>query len=154
MKKIVIIFILVHIIILLCLILFCKTLQVSGTSMEPTLNKGDKLLVSDVFGFKKGDMIAFYYNDIILIRRVIAVQGDIVNITYDGTVYVNSSQIEENYINKHTLGNNCDITFPYQVPKDNIFVLGDNRENAIDSRNQLIGCISPQNIIGKILVIY
>lgn len=156
MKKRVINLKIVHILItvILCLILateiFCKILQVSGTSMEPTLNKGEILLMTDFSELKKGDIVAFYYNDNLLIKRIIAKEGDIVNIEYDGTVYVNSTILEENYISKKILGNNCDITFPYQVPENSIFVLGDNRETSIDSRNQAIGCISQNNIIGKI----
>ena len=128
---------------------FFKILQVSGNSMEPNLHEGKILLTSNFFDFKKGDMIAFYYNDSVLIKRVIALGEDVVNIEDDGTVFVNSVKIEEKYVKKLSYGN-CDITFPYQVPKNSVFILGDNREVSIDSRSKSIGCISADRIIGKI----
>ena len=82
-------------------------------------------------------MVAFYYNDSVLIKRVIATENDIVNIEYDGTVYVNSKKLEESYVKKLALGN-CDITFPYQVPKNSVFILGDNREDSIENKSNLI----------------
>ncbi len=130
---------------------FFKILQVSGNSMEPNLHEGEILLTSNFFDFKKGDMIAFYYNDSVLIKRVIALEEDVVNIEDDGTVFVNSVKLEENYVKKLSYGN-CDITFPYQVPKNSVFILGDNREVSIDSRSKSIGCISVDRIIGKIQV--
>ena len=130
---------------------FFKVLQVSGNSMEPNLHEGEILLTSNFFDFKKGDMIAFYYNDSVLIKRVIALEDDVVNIEDDGTVFVNSVKIEEKYVKKSSYGN-CDITFPYQVPKNSVFILGDNREVSIDSRSKSIGCISADRIIGKIQV--
>ena len=130
---------------------FFKILQVSGNSMEPNLHEGEILLTSNFFDFKKGDMIAFYYNDNVLIKRVIALEEDVVNIEDDGTVFVNSVKLEENYVKKLAYGN-CDITFPYQVPKNSVFILGDNREVSIDSRSKSIGCISADRVIGKIQV--
>lgn len=126
-----------------------KILQVNGNSMEPSLYTGDILIASQFFKFEKGDMIAFYYNESILIRRIIATDGDVVIIEDNGEVYVNSVKIEENYIKNFSYGN-CNIEFPYQVPKGQVFVLGDNREISIDSRNTSIGCISEEQIIGKI----
>ena len=117
---------------------FFKILQVSGSSMEPNLHEGELLITSSFFKFKKGDMIAFYYNDSVLIKRVIATEGEVVNIEDDGTVFVNSVKLEENYVKELAYGN-CDITFPYQVPKNSVFILGDNREVSIDSRSKSIG---------------
>ena len=128
---------------------FFKILQVSGSSMEPNLHEGELLITSSFFKFGKGDIIAFYYNDSVLIKRVIATEGDVVNIEDDGTVFVNSVKLEENYV-KELSYKNCDITFPYQVPKDSVFILGDNREISIDSRSKAIGSISKDKIIGKI----
>ena len=128
---------------------FFKILQVSGSSMEPNLHEGELLITSSFFNFKKGDMVAFYYNDSVLIKRVIATEGEVVNIEDDGTVFVNSVKLEENYVKELAYGN-CDITFPYQVPKNSVFILGDNREVSIDSRSKSIGCISKDKIIGKI----
>ena len=128
---------------------FFKILQVSGSSMEPNLHEGELLITSSFFEFKKGDMVAFYYNDSVLIKRVIATEGDVVYIEDDGTVFVNSVKLEEEYVKELSYGN-CDITFPYQVPKNSVFILGDNREVSIDSRSKSIGCISNDKIIGKI----
>ena len=130
---------------------FFKILQVSGTSMQPTLYEGELLITSKFFKYEKGDMVALYYNDSVLIKRVIATENDIVNIEYDGTVYVNSKKLEESYVKKLALGN-CDITFPYQVPKNSVFILGDNREDSIDSRSKALGSISKDRIIGKIQI--
>ena len=128
---------------------FFKILQVSGSSMEPNLHEGELLITSSFFKFEKGDMVAFYYNDSVLIKRVIATEGDVVYIEDDGTVFINSVKLEEDYVKELSYGN-CDITFPYQVPKDSVFILGDNREVSIDSRSKSIGCISNDKIIGKI----
>ena len=128
---------------------FFKILQVSGNSMEPNLHEGELLITSNFFKFEKGDMVAFYYNDSVLIKRVIATEGDVVYIEDDGTVFVNSVKLEEDYVKELSYGN-CDITFPYQVPKNSVFILGDNREVSIDSRSKSIGCISNDKIIGKI----
>lgn len=128
---------------------FFKILQVSGSSMEPNLHEGELLITSNFFKYKKGDMIAFYYNDSVLIKRIIASEGDVVNIEDDGTVFVNSVKLEENYV-KELSYNNCDITFPYQVPKNTVFLLGDNRSVSVDSRSKTIGCVSKDKIIGKI----
>ena len=128
---------------------FFKILQVSGNSMEPNLHEGELLITSNFFKFEKGDMVAFYYNDSVLIKRVIATEGDVVYIEDDGTVFVNSVKLEEDYVKQLSYGN-CDITFPYQVPKNSVFILGDNREVSIDSRSKSIGCISNDKIIGKI----
>ena len=97
-------------------------LQVNGNSMETTLYSGDLLLTSRLFGFNKGDMIAFYYNDNVLIKRVIATEEDIVNIDDSGNVYVNNEKLEENYVDELNYGN-CDVTFPYRVPSSCVFVL-------------------------------
>ena len=126
-----------------------KILQVSGNSMEPTLNAGELLITSKFFKYEKGDMIAFYYNDSVLIKRVIATAGDTVLIDDNGEVYVNSVKLEENYVKKLSY-EKCDIEFPYQVPENSVFILGDNREVSIDSRSKSIGCISKDKIIGKI----
>ena len=126
-----------------------KILQVSGTSMEPNLHEGELLITSKFFKYGKGDMVAFYYNDSVLIKRVIATEGDTVYIEYDGTVYVNNEKLQEDYVKELSYGN-CDLTFPYQVPKDSVFILGDNRATSVDSRSNSIGCISTDKIIGKI----
>lgn len=126
-------------------------LKVTGNGMEPNMCEGDFLLSSKYSKIKKGDIIAFYYDDNILIKRIIATQGDIVDITDEGDVFVNSTKIDENYIG-HSKQGSSDINFPYQVPSNCVFVLGDNRSVTMDSRNSKIGSIPEDTIIGKIKI--
>lgn len=129
--------------------LWLPVLQVTGTSMSPTLQEGQVLMASKGHDFKTGDVIAFYYNNKILVKRVIAMPGDWVNISEDGTVYVNDIAIDEPYLNEKALGD-CNIELPYQVPESKIFVMGDNRSVSLDSRNTAIGCVSEEQVVGRI----
>ena len=129
--------------------LWLPILQVTGTSMSPTLQVGQVLMASKGHDFKTGDVIAFYYNNKILVKRVIAMPGDWVNISEDGTVYVNDIAIDEPYLKEKALGD-CNIELPYQVPESKIFVMGDNRSVSLDSRNTAIGCISEEQVVGRI----
>jgi signal peptidase I len=128
--------------------LFLPVLQVTGSSMEPTLQTGEMIVTVKNGKFETGDIVAFYYNNKILLKRVIAQAGDTVNIDDAGNVSVNGTQLYEPYIEDKSLGQ-CDITFPYQVPDGKIFVLGDNRSVSIDSRSSSVGCISKEDIVGK-----
>lgn len=130
--------------------LLLPVLQIYGTSMTPTLTEGDIVLSVKSNNFKRGDIIAFYYNNKILVKRVIAGPSEWVNMDEDGRVYVNDNLLEEKYIDEFYYGE-CDIEFPYQVPGDSYFVMGDHRETSLDSRNSLIGPISNENIVGKII---
>ena len=129
--------------------LWLPILKVTGTSMSPTLHEGQVLMASKGHDFKTGDVIAFYYNNKILVKRVIAMPGDWVNISEDGTVYVNDIAIDEPYLNEKALGD-CNIELPYQVPESKIFVMGDNRSVSLDSRNTAIGCISEEQVVGRV----
>lgn len=129
--------------------LWLPILKVTGTSMSPTLQEGQVLMASKGHDFKTGDVIAFYYNNKILVKRVIAMPGDWVNISDDGTVYVNDIAIDEPYLNEKALGD-CNIELPYQVPESKIFVMGDNRSVSLDSRNTAIGCVSEEQVVGRI----
>lgn len=129
--------------------LWLPILKVTGTSMSPTLQEGQVLMASKGHDFKTGDVIAFYYNNKILVKRVIAMPGDWVNISEDGTVYVNDIAIDEPYLNEKALGD-CIIELPYQVPESKIFVMGDNRSVSLDSRNTAIGCVSEEQVVGRI----
>ncbi len=125
-------------------------LDLSGSSMEPTLNNGDKVIALKSKKYKTSDIVAFYYNNKILIKRVIGSSGDIIDIKDDGTVYVNGVEIQEPYITDKSLGN-CDISFPYQVPENRIFVMGDHRKTSVDSRISAVGSIELDDVVGKVV---
>lgn len=129
--------------------LVLPVLQIEGTSMEPTLYNGDIVLLGTTTRFERGDLCGFTWNNKLLIKRVIAVPGDWIEIDVDGTVYLNGELLEEPYVEKKALGE-CDLTFPFQVPQEQYFVIGDMRESSIDSRNTLIGCIQKEQIVGKV----
>ncbi len=131
-------------------VLILPVLQIIGTSMTPTLQNGDVVVSVNSSKYSTGDVVAFYYNNNILVKRVIATAGDWVDIDEDGTVYVNDVAIDEPYLVEKALGN-CNIEFPYQVPDGRCFVMGDHRSTSIDSRNTAVGCISNDMVIGKIL---
>lgn len=130
--------------------LVLPVLQIAGTSMEPSLNDGDIVLLMKTGQPETGDLCAFYYSNKILIKRVIGTPGDYVWINPDGTVYLNGTELKEPYISEKALGE-CDVEFPYQVPENHYFMLGDHRETSIDSRSTVIGGIQKDQIIGKIL---
>lgn len=125
-------------------------LQIAGTSMEPNLNDGDIVLLAKTDKLETGDLCAFYYSNKILIKRVIATPGDYLWIEPDGTVFVNGVELEEPYVQEKALGE-CDVEFPYQVPENAYFMMGDHRETSIDSRSSVIGCITTDYTIGKIM---
>ena len=130
--------------------LVLPVLQIAGTSMEPSLNDGDIVILAKTDRLETGDLCAFYYSNKILIKRVIATPGDYLWIESDGTVFVNGIELDEPYVQEKALGE-CDIEFPYQVPENAFFMMGDQRETSIDSRSSVIGCISTDHTIGKIL---
>ena len=126
-------------------------LQIEGSSMEPTLSSGDIVLLTKTTNFSHGDICGFAWNNKILIKRVIGVPGDWIEIDTDGTVYRNGEKLDEPYADQIAFGE-CDLEFPYQVPQEQYFVLGDMRESSIDSRNTLIGCVENDQIMGKIFL--
>ena len=130
--------------------LWLPVLQIYGSSMNPTLYDGDILVSVKSSDFHRGDIVAFYYNNKILVKRVIAVQGEWVDIDDDGTVYVNEEEINEPYVSDKSRGE-CNIEMPYQVPDSRIFVMGDHRNVSVDSRSTSIGCVSDEQIVGKLV---
>ena len=129
--------------------LILPVLQIEGTSMEPTLSNGDIVLLTKTTRFERGDLCGFTWNNKLLIKRVIGLPGDWIEIDTDGTIYLNGEKLEEPYVEHKALGE-CDLEFPFQVPQEQYFVIGDMRESSIDSRNTVIGCIPKDQIVGKV----
>lgn len=131
-------------------VLLLPVLRIYGHSMNDTLDEGDVVVSIKGSTFKTGDIIAFYYNNKLLVKRVIGQPGDWVDIDEAGNVYVNQVMLEEPYLNSKAFGE-TNIELPYQVPESRIFVLGDNRDVSIDSRNTSVGCVAEEQIAGKIV---
>ena len=131
--------------------LFLPILQISGDSMSPTLRHDEIVILLKTKDIERGDLIGFYYQGKILLKRVVALQEDEVAIDAEGTVYVNGELLEEPYVSDKSLGD-CDLEFPYKVPGASYFVLGDQRSNSVDSRTSVIGTITREDIIGKVCI--
>ena len=137
---------------LLCVLVLFRLLpfmRIYGSSMSPALKEGQIVLASSEKQYYPGDIIAFYYDGRILVKRIICGGGDWIEIDEDGNVYVNGEQLEEDYVSGRGLGN-CDLKMPWQVPEGAWFVMGDRRDASIDSRMEAIGAINEQQIIGRI----
>ena len=130
--------------------LWMPVLQIYGSSMSPTLLEGDIVISLKSRAFQPGDVVAFYYGNKLLVKRYIAGPGAWVDIREDGTMIVNGDELEEPYINEKSFGN-CDLQLPYQVPEGKYFLVGDHRETSVDSRHTTVGCISADDIVGKIV---
>ena len=131
--------------------LFLPILQISGDSMYPTLTHNEIVVLMKTRDYQRGDLIGFYYQGKILLKRVIALPEDEVVIDSDGNVYVNAQLLEEPYVTDKSLGE-CDLEFPYKVPGTGYFVMGDRRSNSVDSRNSMVGIVSQDDIIGKVFL--
>lgn len=130
--------------------LLLPVLRIYGSSMTPSLSEGDVVVSVKGMNFSRGDVVSFYYNNKILVKRVIAFQGEWVNIDDQGNVYVGGTLLDEPYLTEKALGE-CDIQLPYQVPDGRIFVLGDHRSTSVDSRSTSVGCVFEEQIVGKIV---
>ena len=130
--------------------LWLPVLQIYGSSMTPTLQDGEIIFSVKTADLEPGDIVAFYYNNKILVKRVICGPGDWIDIDEDGTVYVNEVRLEEPYLTEKTLGD-CNIDLPFQVPDGKVFVMGDHRSTSVDSRNTAVGCVAKEQIVGKII---
>lgn len=130
--------------------LFLPVLQIYGSSMAPTLVDGDIVLSVKGSDFQKQDVVAFYYNNKILVKRVIARSGEWVNIDEEGNVTVDGVALDEPYLLDKAFGD-CDIELPYQVPEGRLFVMGDHRSVSVDSRNSAVGCVAEEQIVGKLV---
>lgn len=131
--------------------LFLPILQISGDSMSPTLEHDEIVVLLKTDDFSRGDLIGFYYQGKILLKRVIGLPEDEIVIDGDGTVYLNGELLVEPYVRERSLGD-CNLEFPYTVPGDGFFVMGDQRTNSVDSRNSVIGAVTRDDIIGKVFI--
>ena len=130
--------------------LFLPVLQIYGSSMTPTLYDGDVVLSVKSSEWNKGEIVAFYYNNKILVKRVIASAGEWVELDEQGNLYINGKLVDEPYVKDKALGE-CDIKMPYQVPEGRIFVMGDHRSVSVDSRSTAVGCVAEEQIVGKLV---
>ncbi len=129
--------------------LWMPVLQIFGNSMIPTLDDGQIVIAIKTNNFQAGDIIAFYYGNKLLIKRYIAGSSDWINIDENGTVFVNGEELDEPYLSEKAFGN-TNIELPYQVPDKRVFLMGDNRDISIDSRNTAVGCVTADQIVGKV----
>lgn len=134
--------------VLLATLLF-PVLRVNGDSMEPTLNNNDIILLVKTNHYETGELCSFNWQNKLLIKRIIGEPGDVIDIDKHGVVTVNGEKIDEPYVDELALGE-CDLTFPYQVPENRYFVLGDHRNASIDSRSSTIGCVEKKQMVGKV----
>ena len=130
--------------------LFLPVIQVSGNSMEPTLSNGDIILLVKTKRYSTGELCCVSWQNKLLLKRVIGMPGDSINIDVDGNVSVNGEQLAEPYVSRKCLGE-CDVAFPYIVPDGKLFVLGDRRDTSIDSRSTAIGCVDYDQMVGQVL---
>lgn len=131
--------------------LLTPVLEIRGYSMSPTLHHGQYVLSVKGAAFQRGDLVSFYIGNSLLVKRVIALPGDWVDIKADGTVLVNGVELEEPYLKEKSFGK-CDLELPYQVPENKYFLMGDDREISMDSRSSTIGCVAKDHIVGKIVL--
>lgn len=130
--------------------LLLPILRIYGSSMTPTLVNGNIVAAVRNGTYQRGDIIAFYYNNKILVKRVIGMPGEWVDMDDSGNVTIDGEPLEEPYLTEKSLGE-CDIELPYQVPEGRYFVMGDHRGVSSDSRSSQVGCVSEEQIVGKLL---
>ncbi len=130
--------------------IWLPVLQIYGYSMTPTLSEGDVVVSVKGSSFKAGDLVAFYIGNKILVKRCIATPGQTVDIDEDGNVFIDGKLLDEPYLSEKSFGN-ANIEFPYQVPENRYFCMGDHRSTSVDSRHTEVGCVSEEQIVGRIV---
>ncbi len=128
---------------------FVTVLKVTGDSMAPTLDTGEIVIAQNQSRFETGDLIAFYYNNKVLVKRVVGSPADWITIDDEGNLSVNGVAVKEDYVSDKSL-DPTDLEYPYQVPENRFFVLGDHRSASIDSRSSVVGCVTREQLIGKV----
>ena len=131
--------------------LWLPVLEITGTSMTPALYEGQIVVSIKNSELNRGDMVAFYYNNRVLVKRVIAMPGEWVNMDESGNVYINDVLFDEPYLEEHAFGE-CNIDLPYQVPEGRLFVMGDHRSVSVDSRSKTVGCVAEEQIVGRLIM--
>lgn len=130
--------------------LLLPILRIYGSSMSPTLVNGNIVTALRGGSYGRGDIVAFYYNEQILVKRIVGLPGEVIDIDEEGSVSVDGEPLDEPYLDEKALGD-CDIELPYQVPEGRYFVMGDNRSVSSDSRSSQVGCVAEEQVIGKLI---
>lgn len=130
--------------------IWMPVLQIYGSSMTPTLSEGDIVVCLKTSDVKRGDLVAFYLGNKLLVKRCVALPGQTVDIDGDGNVTLDGELLDEPYVTEKSLGD-CNIELPYQVPDNRYFCMGDHRKTSVDSRNTAVGCVTEEQIVGKIV---
>lgn len=130
--------------------IWMPVLQIYGSSMTPTLSEGDIVVCFKTLDIKRGDLVAFYLGNKLLVKRCVALPGQTVEIDGDGNVTLDGVPLDEPYVTEKSLGD-CNIELPYQVPDNRYFCMGDHRKTSVDSRNTAVGCVTEEQIVGKIV---
>lgn len=130
--------------------LFLPVVRITGTSMEPNLMDGDILVGVKSGEYTTGEICCFYYNNKILLKRVIGKPGDVVDMDEVGYVYLNGERLDEPYLSERSAGIS-DVQFPVQIPDGKLFVLGDHRATSVDSRSTAVGLVDIDNVVGRML---
>ena len=130
--------------------IWMPVLQIYGSSMTPTLSEGDIVVCLKTSDIKRGDLVAFYLGNKLLVKRCVALPGQTVDIDGDGNVTLDGVPLDEPYVTERSLGD-CNIELPYQVPDNRYFCMGDHRKTSVDSRNTAVGCVTEEQIVGKIV---